>query len=163
MLVRVQSGCTKTKIMFNLSKRFIVSLMGQSYFIECPKCDYSSSEITMGVGFLFGNIDDLLHGLKGEDKKTVQFLHSRKTIHHHYSRGYSLYQCPECHSLENKCHLDLYNSEGELLFSTQSYCDPCQKNRDYMPEDLEKETIPNLCCPKCHHHQISLSLGALWD
>ena len=52
--------------------------MGQSYFIECPKCDYSSSEITMGVGFLFGNIDDLLHGLKGKDKKTVQFLHSRK-------------------------------------------------------------------------------------
>jgi hypothetical protein len=32
-----------------------------------------------------------------------------------------------------------------------------------MPEDLEMETVPNLSCPKCHHRQLSLSLGALWD
>ena len=137
--------------------------MGHTYFIECSKCDYSSSEITLGVGFLFGNVDDILHGLKGQDKKTVQFLNNRKTIHHHYSRGYSLYQCSNCHSLENKCHLVLYNSKGDLLFETESYCDPCQKNRDYMPEDSENETVPGLHCPKCHHNKLHISLGALWD
>ena len=137
--------------------------MGQIYFIECSKCNYQSKEITIGVGFLFGNIDDIILALKGEDKKTVQFLQNRKVIHTHYSRGYSLYQCPDCHSLENKCHLSLYNKEGELLFESQSYCDSCQKNRDYMPEDFDNETMPNLCCPKCHHDKLKLTLGALWD
>ena len=54
--------------------------MGHSYFIECQKCEYKSEEITMGVGFLFGNIDDILHALRGNDKKTVQLLKHRKQI-----------------------------------------------------------------------------------
>jgi hypothetical protein len=94
--------------------------MGHSYFIECQKCEYKSEEITMGVGFLFGNIDDILHALRGNDKKTVQLLKHRKQIHTHYSRGYSLYQCRNCKSLENKCHLTLYNQQGDLIFQTES-------------------------------------------
>tara|TARA_B100000965_G_scaffold374910_1_gene366581 strand:+ start:1222 stop:1671 length:450 start_codon:yes stop_codon:yes gene_type:complete len=146
--------------MKHLSKRFINSLIGQNYSIECPKCDYVFSEITIGVGYLFGNIDDLLHGLKGEDKKIVQSLHNMKSIHHYYSRGFSLYQCSNCFSLENKCHLDLYNSQGDLLFATQSFCDLCQQNRDYLPEDFENETVPGFYCPKCHHHELSLLIRA---
>ena len=37
------------------SKRFILSVMGQAYIIECPKCQYRSQDIMMGVGFLFGS------------------------------------------------------------------------------------------------------------
>ena len=137
--------------------------MGQNFSIECSNCDYSFKDVTIGVGYLFGNIDDLLNGLKGEDKKKVQLLHNRKSIHHYYSRGFSLYQCPDCHSLENKCHLDLYDSKGELLFATHSYCDLCQKNREYLYEDFESDTVPGLYCPKCHKNIINISLGSLWD
>jgi hypothetical protein len=97
----------------------------------------------MGVGFLFGNIDDILHALRGNDKKTVQLLKHRKQIHTHSTRGYSLYQCTSCHSLENKCHLTLYNQQGDLVFQTDSYCRSCQKAREYMPEDSDYETIPD--------------------
>ena len=62
------------KLFGEFSKKLIIPLMGHSYFIECQKCEYKSEEITMGVGFLFGNIDDILHALRGNDKKTVQLL-----------------------------------------------------------------------------------------
>lgn len=151
------------KLFGEFSKKLIIPLMGHSYFIECQKCDYKSEEITMGVGFLFGNIDDILHALRGNDKKIVQLLKHRKQIHTHYSRGYSLYQCSKCHSLENKCHLTLYNQQGDLIFQTESYCRSCQKAREYMPEDSDNETIPDLCCPKCHQQDLKVLLGILWD
>ena len=56
--------------------------MGHSYFIEYQKCDYKSEEITMGMSFLFGNVDDILHALRGNDKKTVQLLKHRKKFTH---------------------------------------------------------------------------------
>ena len=117
----------------------------------------------MGVGFLFGNIDDILHALIGNDKKTVQLLKHQKQIHTHYSRGCSLYQCRNCKSLENKFHITLYNQQGDLIFQTESYCRSCQKAREYMPEDSDNETIPDLCCPKCHQQDLRVLLGILWD
>jgi len=137
--------------------------MGQSYFIECPKCQYQSKEITLGVGFLFGTVENILDTLTGHDQKQVQQLLNQNQIHTHYSRGYSLYQCPECHSLDNKVHLTLYDQNGELLFQTESYCKACQKSREYMPEDNDQELIPNLRCPQCHHDTLQFSLGMLWD
>ena len=117
----------------------------------------------MGVGFLFGSVENILDTLEGHDKQQVQRLLNQNLIHTHYARGFSLYQCSDCHSLDNKVHLTLYNKEGELLFQTESYCADCQKTREYMPEDSEKETIPNLHCPKCHHDTLSLFPGKLWD
>ena len=106
-----------------LSKRFILSIMGQSYIIECPKCQYHSQDIMMGVGFLFGSVENILDTLEGHDKQQVQRLLNQNLIHTHYARGFSLYQCSDCHSLDNKVHLTLYNKEGELLFQTESYCE----------------------------------------
>ena len=146
-----------------LSKRFILSVMGQAYIIECPKCQYRSQDIMMGVGFLFGSVENILDTLEGHDKDQVQHLVNQGLVHTHYARGFSLYQCSDCHSLDNKVHLTLYNKDGELLFQTESYCGDCQKIREYMPEDSEKETIPDLHCPKCHHDTLTLSLGMLWD
>ena len=54
---------TLPKSIFNISKRFILPLMGQSYFIECPKCQYQSKEIILGVTFLFGNVENILDTL----------------------------------------------------------------------------------------------------
>ena len=68
------------KLFGEFSKKLIIPLMGHSYFIECQKCDYKSEEITMGVGFLFGNIDDILHALRGNDKKTCLHIHSPNPI-----------------------------------------------------------------------------------
>ena len=154
---------TLPKSIFNISKRFILPLMGQAYIIECPKCQYRSKEIMMGVGFLFGTVENILETLTGHDKEQVQRLLNQKQVHTHYSRGYSLYQCQECHSHDNKVHLTLYNSEGDLIFQTESYCGDCQKTRVYMPEDNEQETIPDLHCPKCHHDTLHFSEGMLWD
>ena len=137
--------------------------MGQAYIIECPKCQYRSQDIMMGVGFLFGSVENILDTLEGHDKDQVQHLVNQGLVHTHYARGFSLYQCSDCHSLDNKVHLTLYNNDGELLFQTESYCGDCQKIREYMPEDSEKETIPDLHCPKCHHDTLTLSLGMLWD
>ena len=74
----------------------------------------------MGVGFLFGSVENILETLTGHDQEQVQRLLNQKQVHTHYSRGYSLYQCQECHSLDNKVHLTLYNSEGDLVFQTES-------------------------------------------
>ena len=137
--------------------------MGQSCFIQCQECQYQSKEIILGVGFLFGSVENILDMLEGHDKEQVQKLLAQQLAHTHYSRGYSLYQCSQCDSLDNKIHLTLYNKEGELLFKTESYCEDCQKTRDYMPEDSEKETIPGLKCPQCHHSQLNLLVGKLWD
>ena len=38
-----------------------------------------------------------------------------------------------------------------------------QKAREYMPEDSDNETIPDLCCPKCHQQDLQVLLGILWD
>ena len=151
------------KLFSNISKRFILPLMGQGYIIECPKCQYRSKDIMMGVGFLFGSVENILDTLTGHDQEQVQRLLNQKQVHTHYSRGYSLYQCQECHSLDNKVHLTLYNSEGDLIFQTESYCGDCQKVREYMPEDNDQETIPDLHCPKCHHDTLHFSEGMLWD
>ena len=137
--------------------------MGQAYIIECPKCQYRSQDIMMGVGFLFGSVENILDTLEGHDKDQVQRLVNQGLVHTHYARRFSLYQCSDCHSLDNKVHLTLYNKDGELLFQTESYCGDCQKIREYMPEDSEKETIPDLHCPECHHDTLNLSLGKLWD
>jgi ssDNA-binding Zn-finger/Zn-ribbon topoisomerase 1 len=117
----------------------------------------------MGVGFLFGSVENILDTLEGHDKDQVQHLVNQGLVHTHYARGFSLYQCSDCHSLDNKVHLTLYNNDGELLFQTESYCGDCQKIREYMPEDIEKETIPDLHCPKCHHDTLNLFPGKLWD
>ena len=154
---------TLPKSIFNISKRFILPLMGQSYFIECPKCQYQSKEIILGVGFLFGNVENIIDTLKGHDKEQVQRLLNEKLIHTHYSKGFSVYQCQECHSLDNKVHLTLYDIEGGLLFRSESYCGDCQKVREYMPEDNDQETIPDLHCPKCNHNTLHFSEGMLWD
>ena len=146
-----------------ISSKLIIPFMGQSYLIGCQKCDFKSKEIKTGVGFLFGNINDIVYVLKGTDKKKVQILNHQKQIHTHYSRGYSLYQCSKCHSLENKCHLTLYNQQGDLIFQTESYCRSCQKEREYMPEDTDNGTIPDLYCPKCHRQDLQVIVGMLWD
>ncbi len=151
------------KLFGEFSKELIINIMGQSYLIECNNCQYKSKEMMTGVGFLFGKIEDILHSLKGNDKKTVQTLKREKKIHTHYSRGYSLYQCNSCHSIDNKCHLILYNKEGELIFQTNSYCNSCQENREYMPEDSNNDTIPDLFCPQCHNQNCNVILYALWD
>ena len=137
--------------------------MGQGYIIECPKCQYRSKDIMMGVGFLFGSVENILDTLTGHDQEQVQRLLNQKQVHTHYSRGYSLYQCQECHSLDNKVHLTLYNSEGDIVFQTKSYCGDCQKVREYMPEDNDQETIPDLHCPQCQHDTLHFSEGMLWD
>ncbi|MEK9896539.1 MAG: hypothetical protein VW518_08970, partial [Burkholderiaceae bacterium] len=66
----------------------------------------------MGVGFLFGNVKDISLALNKQDKATVEQLESQNLIHSHYSKGYSIYQCEDCHSLENGCHLELYDIQG---------------------------------------------------
>ena len=136
--------------------------MGQSYYIECQQCDYHR-EVTIGVGFLFGNVKDISLALNKQDKATVEQLDRQSLIHSHYSKGYSIYQCEGCHSLENKCHLELYDNEGEKIFEIASYCSKCQKQRAYLPEDSDQDTIPDLKCPKCHHDQLAFTLGKLWD
>ena len=138
------------KLFGEFSKKLILPFIVYSYFIKCQKCAYKSEEIKLGLGYLFGNIDDICHALRGNDKKTVQLLKHRKQVHTHYSRGYSLYQCSNCNSLENKFHLTLYDKQGDLIFQTESYCRLCQKAREYIPEDSNYYTIPDLCCPKCH-------------
>ena len=63
-----------------LSKRFILSVMGQAYIIECPKCQYRSKEIMMGVGFLFGSVENILETLSGHDQEQVQRLLNQKQV-----------------------------------------------------------------------------------
>ena len=52
--------------------------MGQGYIIECPKCQYRSKDIMMGVGFLFGSVENILETLTGHDQEQVQRLLNQK-------------------------------------------------------------------------------------
>ena len=45
--------------------------MGQGYIIECPKCQYRSKDIMMGVGFLFGSVENILDTLTGHDTNVM--------------------------------------------------------------------------------------------
>ena len=147
----------------NISKEILVSLMGLNYFIKCQKCNYKFEKIKTGVSFLFGKIDDIQYVLNGNDKKTVQLLQQQNKIHTHYSKGYSIYQCNNCHSLENICHLVLYDKYGNIIFRSESYCNQCQNLRDYIPEDNVNKIIPDLHCPICHNQDLKIDVVNLWD
>jgi len=54
--------------------------MGQGYIIECPKCQYRSKDIMMGVGFLFGSVENILDTLTGHDQEQVQRLLNQKQV-----------------------------------------------------------------------------------
>ena len=152
--VRVLKAAPKS--IFNISKRFILPLMGQAYIIECPKCQYCSKDIMMGVGFLFGSVENILETLTGHDQEQVQRLVKPKASPHALLQRLLPVPMSECHSLDNKVHLTLYNSEGDLVFQTESYCGDCQKVREYMPEDNDQENHPRSSLPQVPPRHSSL-------
>lgn len=131
--------------------------MNFNYFIECNNCKYKINGFKFGQFYFFANIDDIIRMQTEFDKNTISNIY--KKIHTFYSKGYSLYQCLKCNSLDNKYHLLLYNKQGDCIFETESFCKNCNQLRDYISFELANRTIDCLKCLGCNkkNHVIKVN------
>ncbi len=134
------------KILDNETKKILRSLMIYKFYIKCKNCNYTSQEFKNGVAFLFGNIGEIISILQTKDKKKVNQLKKKDKIHSFYSKGFSLYQCEKCYSIENKYHLLLTDNLGEIIFKSESFCQKCKITRQSLNIN---EKGNRYCCPNC--------------
>ena len=90
--------------------------------------------------------DEIINILKKKDKRKVNQLKKNGKIHSFYSKGFSLYQCRKCYSIENKYHILLTDNIGEIIFRSESFCQKCKITRQSLSINDNENRY---CCPNC--------------